>query len=70
MLRIVAIAKYKILLTSQIRVGFTGAVTPAFTPPTCDCPCDITDGPTGIAVHQLSTPFTHAYENRLMVSIN
>ena len=32
MLWIVAIAKYKILLTSQIRVGFTGAVTRAFTP--------------------------------------
>ena len=65
-----AIEKYKILLTSQIGAGFNGAVTPAFIPPTCDCPCAITDRPTGIAVHQLSTPFTCACDNRLMVSIN
>ena len=65
-----AIEKYKILLTSQIRAGFNGAVTPAFTPQPCDCPCASTDRPTGMAVHQLSTLFTRAYENRLMLSIN
>ena len=63
----------KILLTSQIRDDFNGAVTPTFSPPTCDSPCAITNRLTGIALHQLSTPFTRACENRvnrLMVSIN
>ena len=62
-----AIGKYKILLTSQIRAGFNGAVTPAFTPPTCDCPCAITDQPTGIAVHQCLADTNSTVEGKINV---
>ena len=58
-----AIAKYIIRLVCQVTAGFNRVSTPAFTPPTCDCPRIIIR--TRIAVHQLSSPFARACENKI-----
>ena len=58
------IAKYMIRLVYQVTAGFNGASTPAFTPPP---PPHVTVHVllrTRIAVHQLSSPFARACENK------